>query len=448
MAKVVFQKRNKTDAAGYLFIRHIQAGKRILVSLDTKIAESDFKTYFSSKHQQFEPTSTLDFRSINVRIDALISDDVFTPVTPAYTVPFLSYYETQLSLIINPSSRLDYSQNHIKLKKYLGEIDRLDITFKDIDTNFLKCYRKWLYEVRENKPNTVSHHMTIIRAMLNIASDDNSIPFELDRRIFKKMVSTTTPAKKDLPTMDDVKKIMSLTPTDKYYFESNMFLLGISLGGIRANDLFFIRNSDFKDNHIRLVASKTKKPLSIPYNSQIIRVLAKILYVNSGNDITYYNKKLNTWTKSSTPIGNYTDFQKFDVKSQREQLKLDVLSLIHSQEPSDFLFKDFIDTAIFKDYTKMLPMTENQHRYYGIKRTRYNETLIKICKVHNLSITKMSSHFSRYVAVMILLEGGMDFLKISKILQHSKIQQTIDYIKNNYDESYIKEMTEMLDDSF
>jgi hypothetical protein len=45
---------------------------------------------------------------------------------------------------------------------------------------------------------------------------------------------------------------------------------------------------------------------------------------------------------------------------------------------------------------------------------------------------------------MILIEDGFDFLKISKILQHAKVQQTIDYIKNNYDEDYIKEASQII----
>lgn len=448
MAKVVFQKRTPTDTTGYLFIRHIQAGKRKLISLDTKLSESHFKEFFVPKQQQFRPTSIIDYRTINTIIDKHINDNVFDIVLPVAVESFLTFFESQIAHIFNPSSRTDYAQNHVKLTAYLTEINRLDITFEEIDTTFLVKYKKWLIDIKGNNPNTVSHHMTILRSMLNIASDDKSIPFVLDRRTFKKMISSTTPAKKQLPKMNDIKKLMSLSPTDKYYFESNMFLLGISLGGLRFNDLLFIRYSDFQDNHIRLIASKTKKPLSIPHNSQIIRVLAKILLVPSTNDITYHHIHHPNFVKTVTPIEDYRDFQKYDSKSQQEQLKKTVLSLIRSQKQSDFLFKDFIDTGIFDSYTKMIHMTDEQHQKYGIKRTRYNEILSKICEVHQLSITKMSSHFSRYVAVMILLENGMDFLKISKILQHAKIQQTIDYIKNNYDEAYLSEMTEMMDKSF
>lgn len=440
MAKVILQLRKSTDTHGYLFVRHIHGGKRILNSLETKMSFADFDEYFEKKHQCFKPTSTIDFRRLNGLIEANLQANPFADLNPAR---LLTFWSSQLITMSNPFSRGDYEQNLVKMTKYLTSINQPDITMHDINIHFVKMYKKWLVEVVKNKPNTVSHHLTILRAVLNMASNSNTINYTLDSVIFKKLISTNVPSKKDLPAMGDVHKLMALPPDSLHYTEVNMFLLAISLGGIRFCDLLFLKYGDFKSTHVRFISSKTGKQISVPFTNQIFTILGKLFGIPTlviKKTVSDYIKDLSK--EKTEPTINY------NVTEQHAQIKKNVLKHMKSKSDDEFLFHNIMASDLFNDYEKTTPMTDPQKNTYGIRRTRYNETLTKICSVHKLSIVKMTSHFSRYVAVMILLENGMDFIKISKILQHAKVQQTIDYIKNNYDDEYFTEMGGMMNKSF
>lgn len=447
MAKVILKRNKSTDNFGEVYIRYIKNGKQKVFSLNLILSVTDFNNLFiKSDINQFKKTTRFDYKTINKLINENIHKDVFSlPTKPDRTL--ISYFEEQIPLVLNPASRTNYVQTLKNITKYLTTINKLDINFEEIDRDFIKKYKKWLVEIKKNTPNSVSQNLTLVRAMLNIASDDKNVTYKMDNDIFKKMIKRTSTAKKEMPTMDDVKKIMNMKPTDLFYNESNIFLMGVALCGIRANDLFFLKNGDFKNKTVSIIASKTKKPLDIDYNPLIIKVLAKILSIDKDDPLTYTNYigKFYDFVEN-TNDNNYDGFEVLDLGSpdQENFLKEKVLNILKAKDPNQYLFNDFLNSNIFDNYDKILGMNDEQFRKYSTKRTRYNERLAEICKMNKLTIKKMTSHFSRYIAVMILLEEGFDFLKISKILQHAKIQQTIDYIKNNYDEGYLKEASQII----
>jgi integrase len=447
MAKIILKKRKSTDNFGDVYIRYIKDKKQKVFSLNLTITEIDFNNLFVKENiNQFKKTTKFNYKEINKLIIDNIDKDVFSLPTKS-PVTLISYFEEQIPLVLNPATRTNYIQTLKNITKYLTTINKLDINFDEIDRDFIKKYKKWLVEVKKNTPNSVSQNLTLVRAMLNIANDDKNVTYKMDNDLFKKMIKRTSAAKKEMPTMDDVKKIMNMKSTDLFYNESNIFLMGVALCGLRANDLFFLKYGDFKNKTVSIIASKTKKPLDIEYSPLIINVLAKILNIDKNNPLTYTNyiSKLYEFLENSDGNNN-NEFEPLVLNSPEQEkfLKEKILKVLKSKDPNQYLFSDFLNSNIFDNYDKMLGMNDEQFRKYSTKRTRYNESLIKICKMNKLTIKKMTSHYSRYIAVMILIEDGFDFLKISKILQHAKVQQTIDYIKNNYDEDYIKEASQII----
>lgn len=447
MAKIILKKRKSTDNFGDVYIRYIKDKKQKVFSLNLTITEIDFNNLFVKENiNQFKKTTKFNYKEINKLIIDNIDKDVFSS-TEKDPITLISYFNKQIPLIPNSSTRVNYTQTLKNLTTYLTTINKLDINFEEIDRDLIKKYKLWLRDVKKNKPNSISQNLTLIRAMLNVVSEDNNIDYKLDPYIFKKLINRTSTPKKDMPTMDDIKKILTLKPTDKHYMENNMFLLGVSLGGIRASDLFFLKYSDFKDDYVSVFASKTKKRFEIPYNTLTIRVLAKILNVKIDN--IPYIQYVNFEMQEIYPHSQISDlFKEFEINISDDVLKENVLGTLKNQSPNEYILKDFLNTEVFNDYSKITGMNEQQQRVYGTKRTRYNERLTEICKLNKLTINKMTSHYSRYVAVMILIEGGLDIIKISKILQHSKIQQTIDYIQNNYTQEYLKEASAMIGKPF
>lgn len=259
-----------------------------------------------------------------------------------------------------------------KLKEYLGD---KDLTFDEMDYDFLKVYEQYLKNKKKsNGINTIHSNLKIFRKVFNNAIREDVIEPSLNP--FLKYRLTTEKTKKEYLTEEEIKKIeeLPLKEGTVMFHHRNIYIFATYAGGIRISDILLLRWQNYDGKHINLVTQKTKEtvPIMLP-------------------------------TKALEIIKLYAGYQP-DRKS------------------TDFIFP-FLHNDI--DYSKD---PEVQFRAIS-SNTAYANKNLKLIATKAKIEKHLSFHTSRHTWATRALRKGMRIEYVSKIMGHSAILTTQVYAK-------------------
>jgi site-specific recombinase XerD len=177
--------------------------------------------------------------------------------------------------------------------------NKLDISFGDIDTNWLKKYESWLDD-RECKDTTKSQLFRTLRSVFNKAIEQGIIKQDCYPFNRYKLAKFDLKTQKRAITKEEVQKIIALNlsgQSDYMRLARDMFLFSYFSAGINFVDSALITIADINEGRIQYIRKKTKKTISIPLCDITNSIISK--YITESNCDTDYifpilNKNVHT----------------------------------------------------------------------------------------------------------------------------------------------------------
>lgn len=380
---------------------------------------------------------------------------------------FIKYLDSYYKLVRNQATKSNVEQGKMRVVKYLESIDKLYLTFEDINRNFLKSYYNWLLD--NYAASTTNQYFGVLRTVYNEGLSDESLNISVKKNPFvgfkySKNKTTTSPL-----TFYDFESFKYLpTPKRDWQITKNLWLFQFSQG-CRVNEIMFMQWKDFNyvDGYFTLdkFTSKTTSRIKRQLDLSVIELLI------TGIDRYYpeiHNKLKKIDNERNELITHVEDLQ----KDKPQPINTDTMLMMVSEGKSaDEIKKAIEDGALWnemiEDFNKEIEMFElskrHFYRYYilQLRENHPNDYVWDKPQIEGLDINRMNkedydaykrclacnhgylqrmgkeaglknnlaSHVARYTASQFLLQAGKDFNQISKFLTHNNHATTELYVQ-------------------
>lgn len=335
-------KENKINNNGEipLYIRIIKNRKTKFISL----------RIFLTK-EQWDPTQSRVVKHKNkVRLNNLISQKVAEANKIAMEMEITNKYvssnrikekimgKTSVSFTDFASTYRDNfkKENKIgtyrKVKAVLQKLDEYtkskNLTFGEIDVQFLKDYEKYLRDTLGNSQNTIHANIKIFRKLFNDAIREDLIEPQLNP-FFKYQLKIEKTTKEYL-TDDELQKIedMSLTEGSMKFHHRNMFVFAAYAGGLRVSDVLQLKWINFSGTHIITQMQKTQDMVNVKLPGKALKIINAYKALNPDTKPDDYifpfleNNKEYDAESLHNAISRCTAYANKDLKAIGKSLKL------------------------------------------------------------------------------------------------------------------------------
>ena len=152
---------------------------------------------------------------------------------------------------------------------------RLDIYFSEIDITFLRRYETWLRK-RGVAENTIGIHFRSLRAVYNIAIEQNAVKAEnYPFRKYEVSRLHEETAKRSL-SKSDVERVIAYKSTNRYMrFPIDIFAFTYYCGGINFIDIANLTPANIIEGKLVYKRHKTSKLIKIPLQPQAVELIKK-----------------------------------------------------------------------------------------------------------------------------------------------------------------------------
>ena len=255
-----------------------------------------------------------------------------------------------------------------KVEEFLGS--RI-LNLQDIDVQFLMRYEKDCRTRLENKTNTVHKDFKFIRKMFNDAYRQDLI--EHNQNPFLKYQIKQEKTDKIFLTEDELSKIenLALNEGTRMALHRDMFVFACYAGGLRVSDVLQLKWKNFDGSHILLTIKKTSEQLQIKLPNKAMEIINK-----------------------------------------NKEPKVD---------PNSYIFPILDQNLDLKD-------RENLDRVISGANAYINKNLKIIAEKAKIN-KNISFHTSRHTWATRALRLGVSIDKVSKLMGHAQIRETMVYAK-------------------
>ncbi len=176
-------------------------------------------------------------------------------------------------------------QNYSRYKKLKGILSKLDeytesrnLSFGDIDYDFLKNYEEWLRGTKGNRTNTIHTDLKFIRKLFNDGVTEGIVDKEKNPFLLFKLKTEKT--SREYLSEEELKRIQELKLTGALDVYRDMFVLA-SYTGFRISDLLTMKFQNYDGKNITIQMRKTKDTISIKVPTVGRNILDKYVDSNS-----------------------------------------------------------------------------------------------------------------------------------------------------------------------
>lgn len=219
------------------------------------------------------------------------------------SIEFFEYADRYLQSIENTESVRLYTQCTTVLNKLERFNKSRKLRFTDITISYLKRFSEHLSLQYNNRLNTISTNLKVIRKLYNLAILEELI--QEDKNPFKKIKLEWERSNINYLTKEDIERIKSveLDPTSKDFHVRNLFVFAIYVGGLRISDLLMLRWRDIQDEaRVKVYTQKTKTNLTIKlprvaidilsnYKTTNLQTASDFIFPFLTNDVDYSNPR-------------------------------------------------------------------------------------------------------------------------------------------------------------
>jgi site-specific recombinase XerD len=256
-----------------------------------------------------------------------------------------------------------------KLKKFSDFNKNKDLKFEQFTLEYLKKYMDHLYDIG-NSQSTVEGNLKVIKTIIKKAIKEGIIE-EKNNPFNKITIKRVNPEKHFLIESELLAlKNLKLTPGSIKAITRDAFIFATYGGGIRVSDLLNLKINNYSEGKVQFFVKKTKMQHSI-------------LLLDPAKEI----------------IEKY----------------------IGDRKGSDYIFPLLDTHEINNDLRVLNQKTES-------KTALLNKTLKLLAKEADVE-KKLTFHVSRHTFATLALKNEVPIVRLSKILGHANIQQTMIYGK-------------------
>lgn len=199
-----------------------------------------------------------------------------------------SYYMLKHIRDMEAMGKIDQAKsNKSRWKVFREFMDGEDLTFKQINEDFLRKYMAHLAIERKNTPRSITNHLITIRAIFNIAIRAgvvNPVNYPFGRGKISIRFPESTKIGLDI---EEIKLIenLELLPGTEAFHTKNVFLFSFYLAGIRISDCISIKWQDIKKDRLYYIMGKNSKLVSLKIPQKAIKIIEHYRLVKKPDDI-------------------------------------------------------------------------------------------------------------------------------------------------------------------
>lgn len=255
-----------------------------------------------------------------------------------------------------------------KLKEYTN---KSDLSFHEINLDFLMKYERYLRETKQNKTNTIHMNFKFLRKLFNDAIRQDIIEVQVSPFLKYQMKIEKTErmylTEEELKLVDNFK----VTPGSRIEMHRDMFVFAAYAGGLRVSDILQLKWKHFDGSNINFTIMKTGTQLSIKVPNRGLEIINK--------------------------------YKLSEVNAEAFIFPL-IPANVNLNDPRE------LDTAISRC-------------------TAYINKNLAFIKKETQITKKISFHISRHTWATRALRKGISIDKVSKIMGHAAIRETQIYAK-------------------
>jgi integrase/recombinase XerD len=197
---------------------------------------------------------------------------------------FFSFAETELNKFYANGQIGTFRAQTSSITKLNEYVKFNDITFNEIDLEFIQKYESYMIIKLGLKTNTIYSNLKVIKKLFNDALRRDIITYE--QNPFRKFKLKTEKTSRDFLSEEELQEIedIYITKGTKFDLHRWMFIFASYVGGVRISDVLKLKHFQFDGNHIHLTIHKTKTQLSIKVPNKAIEIIKKYSNNNTKRD--------------------------------------------------------------------------------------------------------------------------------------------------------------------
>ncbi|MDA6068939.1 site-specific integrase [Flavobacterium sp. AC] len=413
---IIFQKDKGDTDLGYVYVNFKERGQSSKrVSTKIKINRKYFDDFKNDELPTFNPTKEFDYQSLNQKIVEIITGN---SLPKSATDDYIVYFKTWMDTLLHGGTRTTYRTVYNRLVKDFPD----GLKFAEMNSNWFFSYTKNLRTKHNLSQGYTRFTMATIIHACQVANDDDNLNIDkIHFKISKLKLKNNENATHILLNDADVNQLLEYkyntehpNRINKRRFEYISFGLCQLFGmGARFSDMLLLRHGNFTKECIYIQLPKTKKYKQIPYSIMLLTTMYKYIHRESKFTLLELER-----------IGNYLNEQE-----KLKWLRDSILEYVSEYRPEAFFFR-FVPKELW-EYDSAEPFNDEQFAAFSRARTLYNTNLRQYSIDHDFGFS-LSSHAFRYKFVANCREQKIGIYEISKMLGHSRISTTENYIKKHF----------------
>lgn len=157
-------------------------------------------------------------------------------------------------------------------------LERKMYTLENITPALVKSYEEWL-KTRVSK-NTLGSYMRVFRALWNKAVDEELIDYDIRHNPFRKVYTGVAKTKKRAVSQEVIAMVKDFNLRNVprgagLEFSRDLFMFSFYTRGMSFIDMALLKKSDILNGEIGYIRSKTKQPLSIGIEQEILNIIKR-----------------------------------------------------------------------------------------------------------------------------------------------------------------------------
>jgi integrase/recombinase XerD len=394
--QAVLYQRNLKDKAGIIKIRVCEKGKRTYVSTQQKLLAK----HWDARKCLVKETDEVDHEYLNRVIAEVLAEVRATfseNLNTGKRASFIAFFEKVIDRQTNEGTKIKYAIILTKVKAYLKDNRKEDLTFKEITEDMVYAMMKFF--MRGMEEDTAHHYLKVIKGVIRKAVKANVHNYIRNPFEGVKLKGEASKAPSSLTPEQLEKVAFTVIGNERVEACRRTFLFQVFCQGMRVSDLLLLRWNNFMEGRVEYRMLKTGKDMSISLNDNLVELLRPII------------EKL---SKRGETTGETID----RLSSSKKHKNLFVFPYLNSDE---FNFVDCKND--FSRIGKELYVRLNK------KSIVYNRNLKEMQKAISVKTT-LTSHTARHTFASLLLDGDVNLYAISQSLGHSDIKITQKYLSN------------------
>lgn len=403
MASITIQCRNdRAESNGYapVRLRVSHSGTRKFVSLDLDVLASKWSedrqevtrshskaARINARLREIESVAQTALSDLQARGDVLTAGRIQQRIEAELTDKeeeeegeyrdFISFAWDELEAYRRRNMRTTARHYRTGVRKLLDFLehetgqDREEIIlpFKELTVSLIREFRNHMYDVRGNAANTVGKTLTQIKTLWNAAKEEGHV----DHTPWSQITIDSAPSQKDKLDFDEIEalKEVDLPNGSSGQRALDYFLFAFYAGGMRFSDVATLKRKHLSGGRIQYKMKKTSEAAGVPIVDKATAIL-----------------------------------DRYDDRSKKPQAR--VFPLLDRYENLDN--EEQLQTAIES------------------RNVRVNEWLKDVQEKAGIE-THLTFHLARHSAAWKLYRELGDIYKVKRILGHSRVEVTEEYLR-------------------